>query len=280
MITYPCAKINLGLNIVRKRPDGYHDLQTVFYPLPLHDTIEAFVIHPSYPLQTPCSIKTHGIRIEGSEQDNLVARAFRLLQDEGYINKESRVHFNIYKSIPSQAGMGGGSADGAYTLRLLNELFALGLNAAKLEAMAARLGADCPFFVQSRPVYAEGIGEKMQPISLDLAGLYVGIVKPDIAVPTREAFAHVVPQVPQHCCRDVVAQPIETWRRQLTNDFETSVFAQHPQLAHIKQKLYDLGAVYAAMSGSGSALFGIFSEPVVNFSEQFPNDYVFFNIFK
>ena len=260
MITFPIAKINLGLNVVERRPDGYHNLQTVFFPVGIKDALEVQAMHPDFPSDTDCDLKVTNIHIEGDERRNLVVRAYELLKSE--FPQLPRVHAHLFKAIPTQAGMGGGSSDCSYMLRLLNEEFSLGLTDAMLIERAAQLGADCPFFILSRPAYAEGIGEQLEPIDLSLQGWHLGVVRPCIPVPTREAFALVRPHYPAKNCREVVAQPVETWRDELVNDFEQSVFAQHPELARIKQQLYDLGAVYAAMSGSGSALFGLFREAV------------------
>lgn len=260
MITFPISKINLGLNVVERRPDGYHNLQTVFFPVGIKDSLEVQVMHPDFPSDTDCDLKVTNIHIEGDERRNLVVRAYQLLKSE--FPQLPRVHAHLFKAIPTQAGMGGGSSDCSYMLRLLNEKFSLGLTDATLIERAAQLGADCPFFILSRPAYAEGIGERLEPIDLSLHGWHLGVVRPDIPVPTREAFALIKPHYPAKNCREVVSQPVETWRDELVNDFEESVFAQHPELARIKQQLYDLGAVYAAMSGSGSALFGLFRETV------------------
>ena len=173
-----------------------------------------------------------------------------------------RLHAHLYKGIPTQAGMGGGSSDASAMLLLLNREFQLGLSEEQLIGYAAKLGADCAFFVMNRPAYAEGIGEKLQPISLDLSNWYIAVVRPDIPVPTKEAFSRITPAFPQKCCKDIVMQPVETWREELTNDFEQSVFALHPEIGAIKERLYQLGATYAAMSGSGSALFGLFKNPI------------------
>ena len=261
MITFPIAKINLGLNVVERRTDGYHNLETVFYPVTeINDALELTMMNTRFPSADDCDIKVTNISIEGDEQKNLVVRAYRLLKQD--FPQMPRVHAHLWKGIPTQAGMGGGSSDCAYMIRLLNDMFTLGLSDEQMIAYAARLGADCPFFIISRPAYAEGIGERLQPISLDLSGYYIGVVRPDIPVSTREAFSLIKPTKPAKCCRDIVMQPVETWRDELTNDFEQSVFALHPEIGAIKQQLYDLGAVYAAMSGSGSAVFGLFRAPV------------------
>lgn len=270
MITFPIAKINLGLNVVERRTDGYHNLETVFYPVTeINDALELTMMNTRFPSADDCDIKVTNISIEGDEQKNLVVRAYRLLKQD--FPQMPRVHAHLWKGIPTQAGMGGGSSDCAYMIRLLNEMFTLGLSDEQMIAYAARLGADCPFFIISRPAYAEGIGERLQPISLDLSGYYIGVVRPDIPVSTREAFSLIKPTKPTKCCRDVVMQPVETWRDELTNDFEQSVFALHPEIGAIKQQLYDLGAVYAAMSGSGSAVFGLFRTPVA-LEAHFPAD--------
>lgn len=270
MITFPIAKINLGLNVVERRTDGYHNLETVFYPVTeINDALELTMMNTRFPSADDCDIKVTNISIEGDEQKNLVVRAYRLLKQD--FPQMPRVHAHLWKGIPTQAGMGGGSSDCAYMIRLLNDMFTLGLSDEQMIAYAARLGADCPFFIISRPAYAEGIGERLQPISLDLSGYYIGVVRPDIPVSTREAFSLIKPTKPAKCCRDIVMQPVETWRDELTNDFEQSVFALHPEIGAIKQQLYDLGAVYAAMSGSGSAVFGLFRAPVA-LEAHFPAD--------
>lgn len=267
MITFPIAKINLGLNVVERRPDGYHNLETVFYPVAISDALELTIMNPKFPSAVDCDIKVSNISVEGDEQRNLVVRAYQLLKQD--FHQMPRVHAHLWKGIPTQAGMGGGSSDCAYTIRLLNEMFTLSLTDEQMIGYAARLGADCPFFILSRPAYAEGIGERLQPVSLDLSGYYIAVVRPDIPVSTKEAFSLIKPAKPAKNCRDIVMQPIETWRDELVNDFEQSVFALHPEIGAIKERLYDLGAIYAAMSGSGSAVFGIFREEI-KIGEYFP----------
>lgn len=269
MITFPIAKINLGLNVVERRPDGYHNLETVFYPVQIEDALELSIMNPKFPSAFDCDLKVTNINIGGDEQCNLVVRAYQLLKQD--FQQMPRIHAHLYKNIPTQAGMGGGSSDCAYTIRLLNEMFTLELTDEQMIGYASRLGADCPFFILSRPAYGEGIGERLQPITLDLSDYYIAIVRPDIPVSTKEAFSLIKPMKPAKCCRDIVSQPIETWRSELTNDFEQSVFALHPEIGAIKQQLYDLGAIYAAMSGSGSSVFGIFREEI-RIGEHFPID--------
>lgn len=275
MTTYPIAKINLGLNVVEKRPDGYHNLQTVFYPVPITDTLEVNVAQDkpwdsdADKAQVPdCKLSLTGIKVLGDLQQNLVVRAYQLLKHD--FPRLPRITARLDKCIPTQAGMGGGSSDCAYMIRLLNDLFCLGLSDGQMIAYAARLGADCPFFILSRPCYAEGIGERLQPVSLDLSDWYIAVVRPDIPVSTREAFSFIRPHYPAVNCREVVAQPVETWREVLTNDFEESVFTLHPEIGHVKDRLYELGAAYAAMSGSGSALYGLFRECPDGLGHEFP----------
>lgn len=256
MITFPIAKINLGLNVVERRPDGYHNLETVFFPVKLEDALEVTMMDEAFPSPFDCDLKVTNINIEGDEQRNLVVRAYNLLKQD--FPQMPRVHAHLYKAIPTQAGMGGGSSDCAAMLLLLNNMFQLGLTEQQLIDYAAKLGADCPIFILNKPAYAEGIGERLQTIDLDLSGYYLAVVRPDIPVPTKEAFSRIVPCKPSKNCRTIVGQPIETWRNELVNDFEKSVFALHSEIGKIKERLYEMGAVYAAMSGSGSAVFGIF----------------------
>ena len=273
MIVFPIAKINLGLNVVEKRPDGYHNLQTVFYPVPIKDALEVQQMDEGFPSDVDCDLKVTNIAIESDEQRNLVVRAYLLLKQD--FPTLPRIHTHLWKGIPTQAGMGGGSSDCAYMIRLLNALFDLQLSDEQMIRYAARLGADCAFFIKSEPCYAEGIGEKMQPIGLDLSEWYIGVVRPDIPVPTKEAFSRIHPHYPQVCPKEAVMQPVETWRETLVNDFEESVFALHPEIGAIKEQLYKMGATYAAMSGSGSALFGLFKERPDTLGRQFPDMFTF-----
>jgi len=260
MITFPNCKINLGLNVVNKRPDGYHNLETVFYPIPINDALEVFEMDSKFPSNVNCDLKVTNINIDGEEQKNLIVRAYNILKED--FPKLPRLHAHLYKGIPTQAGMGGGSSDCGFMITLLNRQFALGLTEQKMIDYAARLGADCPFFIINQPVYAEGIGEKMRKIKLDLSGWYIAIVRPAIPVPTREAFSLISPQHPSKNCSEIVMQPIETWREELKNDFEKSVFTLHPEIGFIKEQLYEMGAIYAAMSGSGSSVYGLFNQQV------------------
>lgn len=256
MIVFPNCKINLGLNVVRKRNDGYHDLETVFYPVPLTDKLEAVVGEGA---DCTCSLSLSGNAIEGNLDDNLIVKAYKLLASDYCL---PHIDFDLEKHIPSQAGLGGGSSDATYTLRVLNKLCNLNLDAPILQRYAARLGADCAFFVTAEPSFATGIGDVLTPMSdqcAHLKGLYLLIVKPPVAISTAQAFSFVKPQPPIIICKDIVAQPInDEWRKHLNNDFELSIFNVYPEIRSIKQQLYDIGAMYAQMSGSGSAFFGIF----------------------
>lgn len=266
MIVYPNCKINLGLNVVRKRTDGYHDLETVFYPVPLTDKLEAVVGNGA---DGTCSLSLSGNPIEGNAADNLIVKAYNLLAAD---HRLPHVDFDLEKHIPSQAGLGGGSSDATYTLRLLNELCQLHLDSPTLQRYAARLGADCAFFVTAEPSFATGIGDILTPMADECAhlkGLYLLIVKPSVAISTAQAFSFVKPQSPIIRCKEVVAQPIDEWRDRLGNDFEVSIFNIHPGIRSVKQHLYTMGATYAQMSGSGSAFFGIFNEAPTRLPEAF-----------
>lgn len=256
MITFPNAKINLGLQIVERRPDGYHNLETVFYPIPVEDVLEVVPASPSAPAGTKYNLHLNGLVPDGPADHNLVVKAYRLL-DEIYDLPPVDIH--LLKRIPMGAGLGGGSSDAAFMLRMLDELFALHLTTGQLEAYAARLGADCAFFINNLPTFAHGIGNLFRPVQLSLQGYGLLLVKPDVFVSTRDAFARIRPRKPSVALTEVVTQPVEQWRHVMTNDFEESVFPQFPVIGRIKQELYRLGAVYAAMSGSGSSLFGLFA---------------------
>ncbi|MBQ8888367.1 MAG: 4-(cytidine 5'-diphospho)-2-C-methyl-D-erythritol kinase [Bacteroidaceae bacterium] len=263
MITYPNAKINLGLNIVEKRPDAYHNLETIFYPINLQDALEVTQREG----EEEYTLKVSGVPIEGEPENNLVVKAYRLLKKD--FPDMPAIDIHMYKHIPTGAGLGGGSADAAFMIKLLNEKFGLGISTEQMEEYAARLGADCAFFIQNKPVFASGIGNIFEPIQLSLKGYYLVLVKPDIFVSTKDAFSQIKPQKPQQSLKEIIRMPVETWRATMKNDFEYSVFQKYPEIAAIKDKLYDMGAVYASMSGSGSSVFGIFREQVEFVDEVF-----------
>lgn len=255
MITFPNVKINLGLSITEKRPDGYHNLETVFYPVALEDALEVRTSSATAP-DRKFTLHQHGLEIAGKPEDNLVAKAYQLLDEEFNLPP---VDIHLYKHIPSGAGLGGGSSDAAFMLKLLNEHFHLNLPDNQLEAYAATLGADCAFFIRNKPTFAEGIGNIFSPIELSLSGYGIMIVKPDIFVSTREAFSNIHPKRPERPIKEVIQRPVSEWKETLINDFEASVFPLHPAIEAIKQELYNQGAAYASMSGSGSSVFGLFA---------------------
>lgn len=251
MIVFPKAKINLGLRVLRKRADGYHDLQTLLYPIPLRDSLE---ILPSEGMRY--DFGTWGEPAE----DNLVVRAYRMVQE---VRPElPPVEIILRKMIPTGAGLGGGSSDATNMLMLLNREFDLGLSYHHLHPMATRLGADCPFFLRDEPQMAEGIGEILTPFAVDLKGKVLTLLLSDIHVSTAEAYGGVHPSEQGEDVAEALRLPIEQWRNRLVNDFEPHIFAHHPTLSEGKEALYQAGAIYAAMSGSGSTLFGISDQPL------------------
>ena len=264
MITFPSAKINLGLNIVEKRPDGYHNLETIFYPINLQDALEVTRRENN---DKEYTLHISGAPLEGEPEDNLVVKAYKLLKKDypGLLP----VDIHMYKHIPAGAGLGGGSSDAACMIKLLNDKFSLGLSTERMEEYAVKLGADCAFFIRNKPVFATGIGNLFEPVELSLKGYHIILIKPDIFVSTRDAFAEIKPVRPAVSLKEIVKQPIETWKSSMKNDFEDSVFKKFPEIAAIKDELYDLGAVYAAMSGSGSSVYGIFKAPIENVEDKF-----------
>lgn len=264
MITFPNAKINLGLNIVEKRPDGYHNLETIFYPINLQDALEVTRRENN---DKEYTLHISGSPLEGEPEDNLVVQAYKLLKKDypGLLP----VDIHMYKHIPAGAGLGGGSSDTACMIKLLNDKFSLGLSTERMEEYAVKLGADCAFFIRNKPVFATGIGNLFEPVELSLKGYHIILIKPDIFVSTRDAFAEIKPVRPAVSLKEIVKQPMETWKNSMKNDFEDSVFKKFPEIAAIKDELYDLGAVYAAMSGSGSSVYGIFKAPIENVEDKF-----------
>lgn len=264
MITFPNAKINLGLNIVEKRPDGYHNLETIFYPINLQDALEVTRRENN---DKEYTLHISGSPLEGEPEDNLVVKAYKLLKKDypGLLP----VDIHMYKHIPAGAGLGGGSSDAACMIKLLNDKYSLGLSTERMEEYAVKLGADCAFFIRNKPVFATGIGNLFEPVELSLKGYHIILIKPDIFVSTRDAFAEIKPVRPAVSLKEIVKQPMETWKHSMKNDFEDSVFKKFPEIAAIKDELYDLGAVYAAMSGSGSSVYGIFKAPIENVEDKF-----------
>lgn len=300
MIAFPNAKINIGLNVVRKREDGYHDIETVFYPVNLQDALEISLMRPLDPSQLIsrleagklvqpddalpffksrrkrdslpcCQLEMSGLDSVFPAQDNLVVKAYMMLLEDFDLPS---IDIKLYKHIPTGAGLGGGSSDCASMLELLNRRFNLRLRESALERYAARLGSDCPFFITGQPSLATGRGEILKPISLSLAGYTILLVKPDVHVSTAQAYADVTPEQPEVSLLESVMRPVSEWKDCVKNDFEPSVFAKFPVLAEIKEKLYGLGAEYAAMTGSGSTVYGIFRKPLDNIQDLFKNMFI------
>jgi 4-diphosphocytidyl-2-C-methyl-D-erythritol kinase len=263
MLHFPNCKINLGLYITRRRDDGYHDLETVFYPVALHDALEVVPARQT-------GLHLSGLTVAGDTSNNLVWKAYELLQKE-FPDKIGPLDIYLHKAIPMGAGMGGGSADGAYMLRLLNDYCLLGLNDTQLALRALQLGSDCPFFIYNTPQFATGRGEAIQPINIDLSAYSIQLICPQVHVATGQAFGMITPKPEPFDLRKLNELPIAEWKHHIGNDFEQPVFQQHPVLGTIKAQLYGQGAVYAAMSGSGSTVFGIFpKETLANVSVQVP----------
>ncbi|HVY73504.1 MAG TPA: 4-(cytidine 5'-diphospho)-2-C-methyl-D-erythritol kinase [Puia sp.] len=251
MIAFPQAKINFGLSVVSKRPDGFHNIETVFYPIPLVDVLE---IVPASNL----SLTITGLALEGNEESNLVSRAYRLLKQDYHEITPLAIH--LHKHIPAGAGLGGGSSDAAHMLRMLNTYFKLNISEGRLAQYALKLGSDCPFFIKPAPAFASGRGEMLKPIQLDLSNYSILLVHPEIHISTPWAFSQITPGKPAKAISTLIDSPPATWRDQLLNDFERPVFNQYPQLKQIKEDLYKAGAVYASLSGSGSTLYGLFNK--------------------
>jgi 4-diphosphocytidyl-2-C-methyl-D-erythritol kinase len=252
MLCFPNCKLNLGLYVTQKRADGYHDIETVFYPLPLCDVLE---ITPS----PETKLHISGKNVAGNEADNLILKAYHLLQQR-YPDTVKNLDIYLHKVIPMGAGLGGGSADGAFMLQLLNNYYQLGISKQELSRLSLLLGSDCPFFIHNSPQLASGRGELMQPVSIDLSVYSLQLICPQVHVSSAAAFGMLTPQLASYDLRQLPSLPITEWKNHIHNDFETPVFQLHPALADIKNQLYAQGAIYAAMSGSGSAIYGIFSK--------------------
>ena len=269
MLLLPNCKINIGLNIVSKRSDGYHNLETVFFPIPLRDNLEFKEIENE---DVPYRLVSGGVPIEGKPEDNLIVKVYLDMKAEFNL---PALELSLYKNIPMGAGLGGGSSDAAAMMKGLNEAYNLQLSAEDMEKRLAKFGADCPFFVRNKPAYATGIGDELTNCNVSLKDKFIVLVKPDVFVSTKEAYAHVTPKLPAIPLAEAIKLPIETWKEQIVNDFEQSVFPFHPELPAIKQTLYDMGAVYASMSGSGSTMYGIFNRPTPEANEVFDKCFVY-----
>lgn len=269
MVVFPNCKINLGLRILRKRNDGYHDLETVFYPLPLTDILE-IIPYPVYQKNFSIPFTKTGLVIEGDPSENLCIKAYKLLKKD--YPQMPNVQIFLHKAVPAGGGLGGGSADAAFTLVLLNKEFNLGISQEQFLDYALKLGSDCPFFLINKPSLAKGRGEILEPIQLDLSGYKIVVVNPGIHINTGRAFLNTKPCEPRQSIPEILAKPIERWKDELVNDFEQWAFSEYRQLVEIKDQLYVRGALYASLSGSGSTVFGLFrKEDSLNFS--FPENY-------
>jgi len=267
MLSFANAKLNLGLFLTEKRDDGYHNLETVFYPVKLYDVVELIDAE-----ETSCSIK--GIDIPGNADDNICLKAFKQLQSDFKLPNQQII---LLKNIPVGAGLGGGSADAAFLIKLVNEKYKLGLSVEKMQDYARDLGADCAFFIENKPVYAFAKGDEFEDVELDLSAYYMVLVKPAVHVSTAEAYQNVKVKQPLISLKELIHLPLSEWKGKIVNDFETSVFAKYPQIDEIKTKLYAAGATFALMSGSGSSVFAIFEKPV-QLSELEKENQVFYNV--
>ncbi len=268
MIVFPNAKINIGLNIVAKRTDGYHNIESIFYPIPCTDVLETVIM----PTQPALTLVTSGFEIAGNSTDNLITKTYNLLRAD--FAQLQGLHVHLHKAIPMGAGLGGGSSDCAFFTQQLNTLYNLQLSTQQLQHYTAQLGSDCSFFVPNTPAYATERGQVLQSITLNLSNYYLVLVKPNVHVGTAQAYAGVTPTISTQLLTELIQQPISTWQESITNDFETSIFAAHPVLNTIKQQLYVHGALYAAMSGSGATVYGLF-EKEVNLQPHFSAHYYY-----
>lgn len=252
MICFPNAKINLGLRIVSKRDDGYHNIESCFYPIPLQDCLEVIKA-------ASFSFHSYGLTIPGQSSSNLCVKAYELLKEKYDIPP---VEIHLLKHIPMGAGLGGGSADGAATLVALNMLFGIGITDDDLETLALNLGSDCPFFIRNHPAIATGRGEQLAPLSLDLRGHYLAIKNPGIHISTQEAYQGVTPKLSSQTIQKILSGDIQDWKQALSNEFEASIFSRYPEIQQLKEDMYQAGATYASMTGSGSTVYGIFEKPL------------------
>jgi 4-diphosphocytidyl-2-C-methyl-D-erythritol kinase len=252
MIAFPNAKINLGLYVTGTRPDGFHDIETVLFPVAFRDVLE---IMPSG--EQPDEFQHSGLTIPGKVEENLCIRAYKLLKNELHI---PTIRMHLHKVIPMGAGLGGGSSDAASTIKLLNNIFSLALSSSQMMQYAGKLGSDCAFFIENKPIFASGRGDQFETVVLNLEGYCIAIVIPPIHVSTADAYEKVTINKPVESIRAILKTSPGKWRDRLVNDFEDSVFHRHPEILQIKEKMYATGAVYASMSGSGSAVYGLFDQ--------------------
>jgi 4-diphosphocytidyl-2-C-methyl-D-erythritol kinase len=255
MLSFPNAKINIGLNIIERRADQFHNIESIFYPVPIADVLE--ILEVSGQQGKKAEMIVTGTEIPGDSACNLCVKAYEVLDVHFHLPP---VKIHLHKIIPTGAGLGGGSADGAFTLTLLNKLFDLNLSNVQLVSFASKLGSDCPFFIENRPAFGTEKGNKLQNIPLDLTGLYFVLIKPRVSVGTAEAYKGVIPHKPKQSINTLIQLDINEWKENIVNDFEQSIFPNHPVIKEMKDEIYRAGAVYASMSGSGSAVYGIFEK--------------------
>ncbi len=256
MLCFPNAKINIGLNIVERRPDHFHNIETVFYPIPLSDILE--IIRSDNKL-AKVEITTSGLAIPGNHESNLCVKAYHLLDKEFDLPP---INIYLHKLIPMGAGLGGGSSDGAFALSLLNRFFDISLPNNELANYASQLGSDCAFFIRNKPSFGVEKGNVLTDIQLDISSKFIVLVKPNIFVGTAQAYSGVKPHKPIQSLLEILKQPITQWKHLVINDFEESILKSHPEIKIVKETLYQQGALYASMTGSGSAVFGIFDNEV------------------
>jgi 4-diphosphocytidyl-2-C-methyl-D-erythritol kinase len=255
VVSFPNCKINLGLNILQKRTDGFHDIETIFYPIAFQDAVE-IISDPSS--SHDVQINVSGVEIKTTTAENICYKAYQLLKKDFPEIPAIKIH--LHKTIPAGSGLGGGSADGAFTLLLLNKKFNLGLDEAELLKYALQLGSDCPFFIKNKPAFATGRGEVLKEIELDLSGWKMIIINPGIHINTAWAFSKITPSKGRRSLMEIVQKPMSAWKEELKNDFEDAVFTQYPELKILKDHLYETGAAYASMSGSGSTIYALFDK--------------------
>ena len=267
MTVYPPAKINIGLFVTEKRPDGFHNIETIFYPISLTDRLDIDISEAEEKLDFTCC----GMGLDGDSAANLCCKAYHMLDADYNLPP---VKMRLYKNIPVGAGLGGGSSDAAYTLKALNHLFDLQIPDERIAAYASRLGSDCAFFAQNKPALGTGKGDILEPVPVSLSGYHILLVKPSVFVSTADAYSLVKPNLKQQCLQELIQLPIDKWKEYITNDFEKSVFVKFPEIKQIKEKMYNAGAAYASMSGSGSSVYGLFRTISLNVNQLFSDCFV------
>lgn len=267
MIDFPNAKINIGLNIIHKRSDGYHDIESLFYPIGLCDILE-FIPQSSFVENSALMLSNTGVILPDSVENNLCAKAWKLVKADFSIPP---IRMHLHKVIPPGSGLGGGSSNGSFTIKMLSRAFSLGMSQQDMEIMAGKLGSDCPFFIKNQPALATSRGEVLLSVSPILSGYHIIIIHPGIHINTGEAYARSNPSKPQKPLSELIRLPVEEWKNTIENDFEEIVFSDYPEIGQLKDTLYSKGAIYSSLSGSGSAVYGIFHEQIT--LENIPEEY-------